>query len=416
MASSAARFDAGLDAAFADAEFQAALAGLDRHLLFGIGDDRRLVRFAPGGGLVPKASPDGVISASEAVWGEALSPAPRPGFQSFMALRLTNAAFAVEGDDLALAQCLHALERLFELARATPPASAAPVRRDPALICGRYRDVTGAGGATARIYHETAGEGVPLLLLHTAGADSRQFHALMSDVEIAAAFRMHAFDMPLHGRSFPPERWDGGPWRLTQDDYLAWCVAFIRDVVGEPVVLMGCSMGAAITIAMAARHPEHLRAAIALEAPDRSPGRLNPYLAHAQVNQAAYNGSYVRGLMSPASPEAERRLAWWIYGQGGFGVYAGDLRFYSEEYDGTRLASAIDTARTPLALLTGEYDYSASPAATERLAAMIPGAAFRAMPGLGHFPMTENPDLFRAHLMPVLSEVADFRRPDRSRN
>jgi hypothetical protein len=29
------------------------------------------------------------------------------------------------------------------------------------------------------------------------------------------------------------------------------------------------------------------------------------------------------------------------------------------------------------------------------------------MPGLGHFPMCENPDLFRTYLMPVLAEIED---------
>jgi len=27
------------------------------------------------------------------------------------------------------------------------------------------------------------------------------------------------------------------------------------------------------------------------------------------------------------------------------------------------------------------------------------------MPGIGHFPMSENPALFRTHLLPVLDEI-----------
>lgn len=55
--------------------------------------------------------------------------------------------------------------------------------------------------------------------------------------------------------------------------------------------------------------------------------------------------------------------------------------------------------------LTGEYDYSASPASTERLVANIAGADFAVMRRLGHFPMTENPQLFRRYLRPVLAEL-----------
>ena len=37
--------------------------------------------------------------------------------------------------------------------------------------------------------------------------------------------------------------------------------------------------------------------------------------------------------------------------------------------------------------------------------AAVPGATFRAMPGLGHFPMCENPARFREYIFPVLDEI-----------
>ena len=71
---------------------------------------------------------------------------------------------------------------------------------------------------------------------------------------------------------------------------------------------------------------------------------------------------------------------------------------------GTR-PRAIDTRRTAVYVLSGEYDWSATPAASRALAAAIPGAEFVFMPGLGHFPMAENPEAFRAHLLPVLEKI-----------
>jgi pimeloyl-ACP methyl ester carboxylesterase len=109
--------------------------------------------------------------------------------------------------------------------------------------------------------------------------------------------------------------------------------------------------------------------------------------------------------MNPLSPEVHRRRAWWYYSQCAFGVYDGDLQFYSDEWDGPAVAGEIDTAECPVFLLTGEYDYSSPPEATRRLAVRIPGADFRVMKDLGHFPMTENPDLFRIHLLPVLQKL-----------
>jgi len=160
-----------------------------------------------------------------------------------------------------------------------------------------------------------------------------------------------------------------------------------------------------MAVYLAARHRSEVCASIGLEAPDRSPGRLNRFLNNPQVNQACYAPTYVYGLMSPLSPEEHRRRAWWYYSQGGYGVYAGDLNFYSREWDATDPAREVDIADCPIYLLTGEYDFSATPESSSRLAGLLPGAKVRIMKGLGHFPMTEDPDEFRCYLIPVLEEL-----------
>ena len=65
----------------------------------------------------------------------------------------------------------------------------------------------------------------------------------------------------------------------------------------------------------------------------------------------------------------------------------------------------IDTSRCPVVMLTGEYDYSCTPEASRATAAKIPGAEFREMKGLGHFPMTENPEAFLEYLRPALARL-----------
>jgi pimeloyl-ACP methyl ester carboxylesterase len=263
-----------------------------------------------------------------------------------------------------------------------------------------------ASGVAYDVYCEEAGVGIPVIFLHTAGADSRQYGALLADTSLAARVRLIAFDLPFHGRSLPPLEWDGGAYRLDQRTYSQWVVGFLEQIVGERAILVGCSMGAAIALVIAAQRPDLLRGVIALEPPLRSPGRRNPYLAHACVSGGTHNGAYVHGLMSPTSPESLRRRAAWIYAQGGPGVYSGDLGFYSDEFDGNIVGPKIDTCRVPVALMTGEYDYSATVEDGQALAALIPGSRFISMPDLGHFPMTENPDLFITFFAPVLHEMA----------
>ena len=361
--------------------------------------DEGCVQFAPG------APADIVLSAAEEDWARVLASPPPPRFQAFTALAIANPAFTLSGDPLVIARARAVLERLFELAVATPVAPAPPAARDMGQIAGRYRRITAPDGA-CDLYVEEAGAGRPVLFLHTAGADSRQYHGQLADTALARDWRMVAPDMPFHGRTMPPQSWQGEPYRLTGARYVGWCAAIIEQVIGGPAIVAGGSMGAALALLMAAERPDLVAGIIAIEPPFRSKGRRNPFQHHVGVHAGLHNAAYVRGLMSPTSPLDLRRRAAWIYSQGAPEVYGGDLGFYSDEFDGAAIAPRIDAGRTPVALLCGTYDYSATPEDGEKLAALIPGAMLRVMEGLGHFPMCEHPDLFRPHLAAALAHVA----------
>ena len=73
-------------------------------------------------------------------------------------------------------------------------------------VVGRYVNLT-SEGRDYRIFYEEAGQGRPLICLHTAGADSRQFRHVLNDADITNRFRVIAFDLPLHGKSNPPDGW-----------------------------------------------------------------------------------------------------------------------------------------------------------------------------------------------------------------
>src|SRR5204862_8157388 len=114
-------------------------------------------------------------------------------------------------------------------------------------IIGRYLSVD-IDGATYRVHVEEAGQGVPLLCLHTAGADSRQYRHVLNDAEITGRFRVIAFDLPYHGRSTPADGWWLKKYRLTTQNYLAMIRAgWLKLALDRPVV-MGCSMGGAIVL------------------------------------------------------------------------------------------------------------------------------------------------------------------------
>jgi len=273
-------------------------------------------------------------------------------------------------------------------------------------IIGRYLHVD-IGGRDHRLYVEEAGQGIPLVCLHTAGSDTRQWRGLLNEPRILERFRVIAFDMPWHGKSSPPAGWQDETYRLTSKAYsdrvLTVCDALELD---RPVV-MGCSIGGRIVLQLALDHSQRFRALIGLQ----SGAHVDPYYDLDWLNRPDAHGgetcaAIVSGLVSPTAPDEGRWETLWHYMQGGPGVFKGDLYFYKIDGDIRNEIERIDTTDCPLYLLSGEYDYSCTPDETLDVARRVKGAQVTIMPGLGHFPMSEDPQGFIAHLLPVLSRIS----------
>ena len=273
-------------------------------------------------------------------------------------------------------------------------------------IVGRYLRLS-LEGRPHRVYFEEAGQGIPLVCLHTAGADGRQFRHLMNDAEVTRHFRVLAFDMPWHGKSLPPAGWQDEEYRLTTRGYVDLVMAFCAAVgVARPVVL-GCSIGGKIVLELARLHAPAFRALIGLESADYQAPWYDDtgWLHRPDVHGGEICGALMSGLIAPQSPAETRWDTLWMYMQGGPGVFKGDLFFYRADGDFRDRVASIDTSRCPLYLLTGEYDFSCTPDDTRRTAAKIKGARVTIMKEIGHFPMSENPAQFRRYLLPVLEEI-----------
>jgi pimeloyl-ACP methyl ester carboxylesterase len=394
-----------LAAAVAAPEVKSFARGLELVVRFGTSAQAINVVFTPDRIAVvpPSGTADISLIATDTEWQFVLQAMPPPTYHSFSSIQLRNPRFTVSGDPLAIAQARACLEAIFAHLNGDR-GGASPIELH--RLQGRYSRVRTSNGEVCDIFSESAGQGIPVLCLHTAGADTRQFHGVMCDPDLGRNWRMIGFDMPSHGRSMPPFGCDGGIYRLDQASYLDWCASFIEQTIGEPAVVMGCSMGAGIALALAAERPDLVRAVVALEAPLRPRGRRNPFLTHAKVNGGWHSAAYVRGLMSPSSPAENRRRAAHIYAQGAPGIYDGDLVFYSDEFDGEVIAKRIDGDKIPVALLIGHYDFSATVSDAHALCNWIRGATVVEMPELGHFPMTENPAMLLNYLRSVMATLS----------
>ena len=104
----------------------------------------------------------------------------------------------------------------------------------------------------AQLYYETAGRGVPLVMIHAGVADSRQWNN-----EFTFFGRSHQvirYDLRGYGKSEPVD----GEFNHI-DDLVA-----VLNALGlkEPAVLMGCSMGGGLAMDFALTHPSRVRALI----------------------------------------------------------------------------------------------------------------------------------------------------------
>jgi pimeloyl-ACP methyl ester carboxylesterase len=272
---------------------------------------------------------------------------------------------------------------------------------------GRYVHLD-IDGVDYRVYFEESGQGIPLLLQHTAGADGRQWRHLLEDADVRSCFRIIAYDLPYHGKSLPPESkpWWSEEYRLTKDFLMSVPVTLARELELDRPVFMGSSIGGHLALDLSLHFPESFRAVIGLEAALKTQGSPPDIFYHPRISND-FKASVMYGLMSPSSPERYRRETAWVYSQGAPPTFKGDLYYYFIDHDLTETARDIDTSKVAVHVLTGEYDHSSPPELGEALAAQIKGATFQKMEGLGHFPMSEDPARFKSYIWPVLQQIAN---------
>ncbi|MBF2754232.1 MAG: alpha/beta hydrolase [Gammaproteobacteria bacterium AqS3] len=307
------------------------------------------------------------------------------------------------------------LEKLFSSLRPQRRTAPAPID-EPYFESagGRYLHLN-LWGQHQRIYVEEAGQGQPIVCLHTAGSDGRQYRGLMADGELLASHRVIAFDLPGHGKSSPPAGFEATPYLLTTDMYVEAVMAVCGALKLDRPIVMGCSIGGRAVLHLALRCGDYFKAGIGLQSATHAESHLNEKLEmqdkyvlnRPDMHGGEVSANSVQQIMSPLAPSHEYWETLYYYMQGAPGVFAGDLYYYFVDGDMRNgLAEQIDTQKCPLYFLTGEYDLSATPEMTEALAEAVRAQHCETMKGLGHFPMSEDYAVFRGYLHRVLEKIA----------
>jgi pimeloyl-ACP methyl ester carboxylesterase len=140
------------------------------------------------------------------------------------------------------------------------------------LLMLRYAQVMVDG---RRIHYATEGQGVPLLLLHSAPFDHQMWAPVIP--YLSGNFRVVAPDLPGYGRSELADQ-DGTP-----DALIRTLASFMTSVRIVPGFVAGASFGGGAALGLAARHPERVRALVAVGSlgVEHWPGTLQGRLARA---------------------------------------------------------------------------------------------------------------------------------------
>ncbi|OJD36508.1 alpha beta hydrolase fold family protein [Diplodia corticola] len=374
-------------------------------------DSTILVNVANGKGSAELGSPDKAkftLVALPEQWEEFFKPVPKMPYQSYWGMygmNIKQQGVEATGDQEAFGQYAHVWRRALELlhdAHCGPtPLDEDAAETDDDYITGRYIYVTAPGWGRCKIFVEKSGVGKqPILFLHTAGSDSRQYHGVMNDRRLRDRLTMYAFDLPAHGRSFPPQGYLPGAHTTTEDAYVGCIAQVVAKLQLVKPIICGASMAGQACLAIAMRNAEvKAGGTIPLQACARLTMSRFHHDKSPSTNAALFAPESVLGMMSPTAPARNKGLLYHTYSAQAYGIFHGDLDFYFGGWDGRARLAKINTAACPVYMLTGEYDWSTTPDVAEATAKEIPGAKHTVMEGLGHFPATENPARFVPYLL-----------------
>ncbi|KIX09517.1 uncharacterized protein Z518_00597 [Rhinocladiella mackenziei CBS 650.93] len=378
------------------------------------GEEAILVTVHPGAktststGSASKA--DFVLRARPEQWEKFFAADPVAPYTSFVGLQgmnIVQEGVGVQGDQVKFAQYGHLTTRLLELLR---DGQNGPLKEDEQPeadedhLTGKYIYIDAPVWGRTKVYYETSGNGPQqIVFLHTAGSDSRQYHGVMNDARMREKCTMIAFDLPAHGRSFPGSNHIPGNHTNNEEAYVGTIREMVKGLKLNKPIICGASMAGQVCVAVAIRAEEvGAGGTIPLQGCDYL---TMDHLCDIALNPDALLCVAVYGMMAPRSPYVNKRLIWHMYSGQAYGIFHGDLDFYFGGFDARSRVHQIDVKKCPVYFLTGEYDWSTTPEMSQTTAKKIPGANFKAMKGLGHFPATEDPRKFVPYLLDAIDWI-----------
>lgn len=260
------------------------------------------------------------------------------------------------------------------------------------------------GRIALRYEDEGAGE-TTLLLIHEMGGSLESWDYVVP--LLAPAFRVLRYDCRGAGLSETPR----GPF--TMADFGADAIGLLDALaVTGPVVPVGCAVGGAVALHLAAVYPARVEKVFALSpATGIAPERRQAVLDRADVigregTRPAVDVGLDRGYPRPVRADVDRFARTRAQRIGadaaGFAATMRMLAHMTMQDDIARIAC-------PVRLVAGSIDADRPPAAVAALAETISGATVRVLEG-GHFMAIHAPEALAAEIHAFVGGAADVGR------
>ena len=254
------------------------------------------------------------------------------------------------------------------------------------------RDVTGEGAFG--LHYDEAGAGPSLLLLHAFPLDGRMWR---SQVEaMSAGHRVVVPDMPGFGKGRLP---DGTP---SIDDLANAIVKHCSSAGVDRPVVVGCSMGGYIALAIARLYPSFASGFALVDTRATADSQQSRLARYEMVERARHEGAgFLEQTDPPVSaqtasqrPEAVAFIKSMMADATAAGIMVAQRAMASRKDS----RNVLGTIRVPVTVVHGTDDPVVALADGQAMAEAIKGATFVPIKGAGHLSPVETPDEVTAAL------------------
>lgn len=275
-----------------------------------------------------------------------------------------------------------------------------------------YRTLSLPNGHKVNYAHQ--GEGEPVILVHGLAASLHDWDDLLPELS-QAGYAGYALDLLGHGESEKPANTHDYSIENAYADFAAWVNLLNPD---KPLILVGHSLGAGLSLMYTLRNPEHVRA-LAIVNPFYSMRQLPPILQRlfrrqlintALIERTPYQvfrflvdmtsfNYYIGQRESHVLPEHIRYQTALDYKRSSSGIYNIPRTLHRVDLDLSRV-------HQPTLLLWGARDQTLAPDSFHKLAQALPNVVkAEEFPICGHVPHQCHPEDFNPHVMEFLRGI-----------